>query len=157
MKHAESQDGMSGSPECGQVSVAVRRLGSSDDALVRSAVNRFDGNQTADPTEFLSDPRTMAFVAEEGGEVVGWLYSYELPRPDGRREVFLYSIDVAEQFQGQGHGRALVNALLCEARRKGYKEVWTLTDSDNLAAQGLYGNTGGATGHQQVMYQWDIS
>jgi ribosomal protein S18 acetylase RimI-like enzyme len=137
--------------------VIVRRLGPDDKVLVRSVLERFDGVHDADPDEFLRDPRTLAFVAEQGGEVLGWLYSYELPRPDGSREVLLYSIDVAEQSRRRGYGRKLIDALLSEAKLQGDTELWTLTDNDNSGAQGLYKNTGGGTGRKQIMYTWDIS
>lgn len=155
MRHDETGDEVVETSERKDMPVAVKRLGPGDEALVRSALSLFDSDIAAEPAEFVSDSRTLAFIAEKGGEIAGWLYGYELLRPDGNREALIYSIDVAEDYRGRGCGRALIAAFLAEARQKGCTEVWTLTDDDNTAAQSLYENTGGGTAQGQVMYTWE--
>ncbi len=135
--------------------MAVRLVGAEGEDLVRRVLHRFKGYETAEPGEFLRDPRTLLLVAEDADGVVGWLYAYELVRPDGHRAMLLYEIDVAVEARGRGHGRALVEALLARARARDHFEVWVLTDSDNDAAAALY-KAAGAKSSKQIMYTWDL-
>jgi ribosomal protein S18 acetylase RimI-like enzyme len=121
--------------------------------MVRSLVATLEEGETAEPETFLEDPRTLAFAAEEDGAVVGWLYAYELVRPDGRRAMLLYELEVIAATRKRGHGRALVEALLAEARARGHFKVWVLADPDNAAAEALYLATGGAKS-AQLMFSW---
>ncbi len=123
--------------------------------MVRSVLTRFKAYPTTDPEEFLADPRTLLFVADDGGTPVGWLYAYELVRPEGRRAMLLYELEVAPEARRRGHGRALLEALLTEARARGHLRVWVLTEPDNEAAAALYAATGGA-GSTRVMFTWAL-
>ena len=135
--------------------MTVRRAESGDDALVRSVLGRFRGCETAEPADFLDDPRTFLFVAEDDEGLVGWLYAFELVRPEGRRSMLLYEVEVFERAQARGHGRAMVDALLAEARARDHMKVWVLTDEDNDGAKALYTTTG-AEGVRQLMYTWEL-
>ena len=121
--------------------MTVRRLGPGDDGAA---------------AEFLADPACFLFVAEEAGERVGRLYGYELARPDGRRAMLLYDVEVDETARRRGHGRALVEALLAEATARGHFEMWVLTEPDNEAALGLYESTGAARDPDAAMLTWRL-
>lgn len=135
--------------------MAVRRAKRGDAALVRSVLSRFKGYDATEPAEFLDDPRTFLLVAEDDEGLVGWLYAYELLRPEGQRATLLYEVEVLERAQGRGHGRAMVEVLLAEARARGHMKMWVLTDEDNVAAKVLYEATG-AQNVSQLMYTWDL-
>ncbi len=76
--------------------MTVRRATQDDGALVRSVLDRFKDYEEVAPSEFLSDPRTFLFVAEENDDTVGWIYAYELVRPEGRSTMLLYEVDVTD-------------------------------------------------------------
>jgi ribosomal protein S18 acetylase RimI-like enzyme len=135
--------------------MVVRQLGRGDEAIVRPLLSRFKGYEATVPEEFLADPRTLLFVADDDGAVVGWLYAYELVRPEGRRAMLLYEVEVAGEARGRGHGRALVEALLVEARARDHFRVWVLADPDNEAAEALYTATGGDRS-EQAMFTWKL-
>lgn len=135
--------------------MAVRRATRTDGALVRSVLSRFKGSTADEPDGFLDDPRTFLFVAEDHQGIVGWLYAYELLRPEGRRATLLYELEVLEHARGYGHGRALVEALLDEARARGHMRMWVLTDDDNQAAKRLYAAMG-ANEISRLMYVWEL-
>jgi ribosomal protein S18 acetylase RimI-like enzyme len=135
--------------------MSVRRLGVQDADEAGALLARLEGHPAAAAQDFLTDPRTFVFVADEGGGAVGWLYGYELIRPEGRRAMLLYEIDVVPEARGRGHGRALVEALLVEAASRGHMEMWVLADEDNEAAAALYGSTG-AEPVSQVMFTWNL-
>lgn len=139
----------------GQPDRVIRRLGPDDEATVGRLFLRFKGHRPADATEFLRDPTMLLLVAEEDGEVAGWLYAYSLTRPDGRRAMFLYELEVGVDSRRRGLGRGLLEALLAEANHRGHLKMWVLTDLDNEAAKALYQSAGGE-GTQQMVYRWDL-
>lgn len=136
--------------------MAVRLLGRSDEGVVRLVLSHFKAYATSDPAEFLADPRTLLFVADDDDALVGWLYAYELVRPEGRRAMLVYEVEVDAEARGHGYGRALVEAVLAEARRRDHFEVWVLADPDNEAAQALYTATGGVRS-SQLMFTWELA
>ncbi len=108
--------------------------------LLRRAVTEFGA--AGDPTSYLDTDVAMAFVATEGGTVSGWCYGYQLPRPDGTSMAYLHSIDVAERHRRQGLGRALLDAFLTEATRRGAAKAFLTTGSTNTPARALYESAG---------------
>ena len=83
----------------------------------------------------------------------GWAYGYQLTRPDGRRALLLYDIDVAPESQRRGLGRVLFEAFVGEARSRGCFEVWLLADDDDQDAQQFYQALGGQRG-DQALFTW---
>ncbi len=122
---------------------------------MRSVLSRFKGYEASEPADFLDDPRTFLLVAEDDEGLVGWLYAYELLRPEGQRATLLYEVEVLERAQGRGHGRAMVEVLLAEARARGHMKMWVLTDEGKEAARALYEATG-AQNVSQLMYTWEL-
>jgi len=134
--------------------MTLRRATPDDVALVRSVLDRFKDYEEVAPSKFLSDPSTFLFVAKEDDEVVGWIYAYELVRPEGRSTMLIYEVDVADAAQRRGHGRALIEAVLSEARAQGHAAVWVLTDDGNNAARALYRATGAEDSGSQSLFTW---
>lgn len=54
----------------------------------------------------------------------------------------LRPIVVAPQARRMGIARLLLNALLEDARQRGFDRIFLFTEEDNLAAQAFYGSTG---------------
>lgn len=136
--------------------MVVRRVGAGDEGIVRDVLSRFKGHAHSEPEEFLADPRTLLFVALDDDRCVGWLYGYELIRPEGGMTMLIYEVEVAPDARGHGHGSSLIEALLAEARRRGHRRVWVLTDPDNEAAHAFYGSTG-AEWSTQSMFTWSLT
>ncbi len=134
----------------------VRLLGQGDVEFVARILARFKASPSSNPCEFLEDPRTFLFVVEDEDAVAGWLYAYELVRPDGRLASLLYEIEVVREAQGRGCGRALVEALLTEARSRGHFETWVLAEPGNEAAEALYSATAGQAA-PQIMFTWELA
>ena len=60
---------------------------------------------------------------------------------------YLNDLFVAPRNRGGGIGEKLIQAVIDEARGRGWKEVYWLTQNDNAVARGLYDKiTGGADG-----------
>lgn len=135
------------------MTVAVRRLSSFGEVL--AAV---PGAVAEAAEAFVADGRNVAYAAySDGGEPVGYARAVVLTRPDDvRPQVFLYDIGVRDEARRQGHGAALVRALLEECRALGASEMFVLTNRSNAAAMALYTSTGAVSdaGDDEVSLVW---
>ncbi len=136
--------------------MSVRRLGIADLPTANLIVSRFMGSSRLDSWDFLADPYTLLLVAEDGGKAVGWLYGYELPRPDGRRMMLIQRIEVDTAFRHRGHGRALVDAALKVARDRGHAEVVATANAGDPSARALFAVSGARQEQMRQMYRWSL-
>ena len=145
--------------------------------LVRPEEHEDAGAVTADAyREFVSSPeawngylrrladigaradRTLVLVAVEDGEVLGTVTVETGERVPGSRErppvdpdeVHVRMLGVRPDAQGRGVGRALMEAVLIEARRLGRTRVTLDTTDDMIAAQRLYESMGFVRGEDLV-------
>jgi len=94
--------------------------------------------------EFLADPRHRLVVALDHGVVVGFVSAVIYVHPDKPApEMWINEIGVAPTHQRQGIGKALMQAILEEAKKVNCSEAWVLTDRSNLPAMAMYKSTGG--------------
>ncbi|MDQ2693107.1 MAG: GNAT family N-acetyltransferase [Chloroflexota bacterium] len=94
--------------------------------------------------QFLADPRHRLVVALDDDLVVGFVSAVIYLHPDKPApELWINEVGVAPTHQGQGIGKALMKAMLDEARRAGCTEAWVLTERENAAAMSLYKAAGG--------------
>lgn len=92
------------------------------------------------PVEGLLDPAITFFSARRDGIVVGIGALKELDAKHGE----LKSMHTLEEERGKGIGRAIVDHLLAEARRRGYTRVSLETGSMDafVPARALYASVG---------------
>jgi len=76
-------------------------------------------------------------VAERDGGIVGTVSTHS---PDGR-SMHLFALEVGPEWRDQGVGRALVEQVLAEARRRGLRRVFLEVRVDNPARR-LYHRIG---------------
>ena len=127
---------------------AVRVLTTGDAALLsRVAEGVFDN--PVDPqrsAEFLRDPRLHMAVAIDSGLVVGFASGVDYIHPDKPAEMWINEVGVAPTHRQQGIGKAVLGALLSDAKRLGCRSAWVLTDKSNESAIALYTAIGGNAG-----------
>lgn len=97
----------------------------------------------------LSGSPHSAFVAVVGGEVVGFICNRIYRQ---RATGHVTNLAVASQFQGQGVGRALVEASLKHFRDKGLRYARIETLEQNEKARGFYPKLGFKEVGRQVFY-----
>ncbi len=136
--------------------MSVRRLGITDLPTAGAIISRFTRSRRQDPWDFLADPYTLLLVAEEGGGPVGWLYGYELLRPDGRRVMLIQQIEVDASVRRRGHGRALMAAALRLARERGHAEVVAPARPGDPAASALFARSGARQDQLRQIYRWSM-
>ena len=133
--------------------IMILRPGS-EAILDRIAPDVFDNALRSDlVAEFLRDERHHLVVAVDQDLVVGFVSGVHYVHPDKPAEMWINEVGVAPSHQGQGVGKAMMQALLRHAERLGCREAWVLTDRSNHAAMRLYASTGGHEAPQEsVMF-----
>lgn len=138
--------------------MVVRGLTRGDKQIAEDACRLFGFGGDIDARAFLSRAEALVLVAEREGAIAGWVYGHELIHPDGERTMLLYSLDVAEPYRRQGHGRALVEGFVESAKARGCTEVWVLTDGGNPPALRTYEAAGGHRDPTlQTMFSWKLA
>jgi ribosomal protein S18 acetylase RimI-like enzyme len=95
----------------------------------------------------VSDPGAFLLLAEDAGDVVGMALGTQGLADDGtgppvRGLCHVSMVFVAPAYWGRGIGGRLVDALLPEARSRGYDRAQLWTQSDNARARRLYEGRG---------------
>jgi ribosomal protein S18 acetylase RimI-like enzyme len=91
----------------------------------------------------LREPSYLMIAAlDDNDAVLGRIYANVLHRFEAT-DLLLYEVDVDEEHQRKGVGRAMIDFLSKLSAERGYREMWVLTDLDNEAGNALYKSAGG--------------
>ena len=135
--------------------VEVRVLGSADVASMRAMLAMF-GTAFGDVTTYtarqpddrylealLARDTFVAIAAFAGGEIVGGLAGYVLPKfEQARSELYIYDLAVAEAERRRGIATALIRALQQLASERGIWVAFVQADHGDDAAIALYTKLG---------------
>ena len=124
----------------------VKSLGPNDASVLNNvAEDVFDDAIVESSAQvFLTDPRHRLVVALDKDLVVGFVSAVIYVHPDKPApELWVNEIGVAPTHHRQGIGKALMQAILQEAKQSGCSEAWVLTDRTNLPAMAMYRSSGG--------------
>lgn len=138
-------------------SYSIRRLGAGDLAGFR-AMNALFAAAFEDPAGYASNPPSDAYAAEQlarrdtvlllaeaGGETIGALAGYVLPKfEQARSELYIYDIAVAAHRRRRGVATALIDALRTIAREIGAWVIYVQADTlpEDEPARALYDKLG---------------
>ncbi len=126
-----------------------------DHVILDRAVVQFRGIANVDHQPFLRDPGTVALVALDGDEIIGWAWGHAERHVCGYSQLMLYEIEVAGSVRRQGIGRALLAAFLNVGRRDGHAGVYLFTGESNGPAQALYRSLNGvASAENDTGFSW---
>jgi ribosomal protein S18 acetylase RimI-like enzyme len=125
--------------------VKIVLLKPGDEELLRRAEAAFNGKpiSRARAALLLREPTYVMVVALGGDDaVMGRVYGNVLHRYEAT-DLLLYEVDVAEEHQRKGAGRAMLDFLAGLCAERGYGEMWVLTEPGNAAGNALYKAAGG--------------
>ncbi|MDD5339442.1 MAG: GNAT family N-acetyltransferase [Dehalococcoidales bacterium] len=108
---------------------------------------------------FLANPLNYLLVAVEGERTLGYLFAYELQRPDRKQSMmFLYDITVLDEYRRKGVGTALIERLKTLCDNKHIMKMFVPTSRSNIAAVNLYQKTGAviSTDADAVTLTWQF-
>ena len=138
----------------------ITLLAQGDEELLRRAEGLFNSEPfpLSRCAMLLREPSYLMVVAQtDDGEVMGRVYGNVLHRYSAT-DLLLYEVDVLDAHQRKGVGRAMLEYLkrLCE--RRGYGEMWVLTELDNDAGNAVYRSAGGVLENSPAnMYVFSIA
>ena len=91
----------------------------------------------------LSNDSVIAIVAESGGQVVGGLVAYDLPKLEQQRsEIYIYDLAVAQDRRRQGIATALLAQVQQIATNSGAWVIYVQADHGDDPAIALYDRIG---------------
>ena len=107
--------------------------------------------------KFISDKNNYGFVAIYDNKIVGFATAYMFLKPDGRKVLYLDTIDVMSEYQGNGYGKKLIS-LACDFGKKiGCYKMFLITNKNNIAACKCYENAGGINKTKDdIVYSYDL-
>ena len=126
--------------------IEVKRLGPNDASVLSNVAEDVfdDAIVESSARAFLADPRHRLVVALDKDLVVGFVSAVIYVHPDKPApELWINEIGVAPTHHRQGVGKALMHAILQEAKQSGCSEAWVLTNRTNLPAMAMYKSAGG--------------
>jgi ribosomal protein S18 acetylase RimI-like enzyme len=151
------------SSQAGISDVTIRPFSAEDQPILARVAHRMHPGQTASPRDpaaldrffsdlgdgkFLTKPGAQAFVATMNGQSCGVISFY--PDRDyftDHSRAYVDNLAVAQEFEGKGVGRALLDYVERWARNHGYREVVLDVFASNQRAIAFYERQGYRADH----------
>ncbi len=105
--------------------------------------------------DFIADAGHELVFATMGDLVIGFASGTVLLHPDKPPALFVNEVGVAEDMRRQGIATNLCHHLFAIARTRGCQGIWLATETDNVAARGLYRRMDARETDDVVVYDWD--
>ena len=117
----------------------------------------FDRDATeAQLKKLLENDQHLILVAEEAGQVIGYAHAASYDCLYFPSLLNLLALAVTQDFQGQGHGRALMQALREEAKAAGYTGIRINSGISRSSAHEFYRSLGCSEKADQKRFYWEF-
>ena len=117
----------------------------------------FDRKATeAQLKRLLENDQHLILVAEEAGQVIGYAHAASYDCLYFPSLLNLLALAVTQDFQGQGHGRALMQALREEAKAAGYTGIRINSGISRSSAHEFYRSLGCSEKADQKRFYWEF-
>ena len=117
----------------------------------------FDRKATeAQLKRLLENDQHLILVAEEDGQVIGYAHAASYDCLYFPSLLNLLALAVTQDFQGQGHGRALMQALREEAKAAGYTGIRINSGISRSSAHEFYRSLGCSEKADQKRFYWEF-
>ncbi|KXT74331.1 Phosphinothricin N-acetyltransferase [Streptococcus gordonii] len=104
----------------------------------------------------LENDQHLILVAEEDGQVIGYAHAASYDCLYFPSLLNLLALAVAQDFQGQGHGRALMQALRDEGKAAGYTGIRINSGISRTSAHKFYRSLGCSEKADQKRFYWEF-
>ena len=104
----------------------------------------------------LENDQHLILVAEADGQVIGYAHAASYDCLYFPSLLNLLALAVAQDFQGQGHGRELMQALREEAKAAGYTGIRINSGISRSAAHEFYRSLGCSEKAEQKRFYWEF-
>lgn len=110
-----------------------------------------------DLKEYINNKNNIGFIAEIENKIIGFASTYILIKPDGRRVLYLDTIDIMKEYQNKGYGRGLVSYICDYAKKINCCKMYLITNKSNKAACICYEKAGGINNaNDEIVYVYDL-
>jgi ribosomal protein S18 acetylase RimI-like enzyme len=133
-------------PSARQAVSMISKVSAADLPRFERAIRKFMG--TDGGRVFAQTPGTLAFIASDDPEILGWCWGYHLVRPDASAMLYLHQLEVAVEHRRRGIGRQLLRAFMAAGLEAGAVKMFLTTGAANAAARSLYESMGGGLAEQ---------
>ena len=117
----------------------------------------FDRKATeAQLKRLLENDQHLILVVEEDGQVIGYAHAVSYDCLYFPSLLNLLALAVAQDFQGQGHGRALMQALREAGKAAGYTGIRINSGISRSAAHEFYRSLGCSEKADQKRFYWEF-
>lgn len=117
----------------------------------------FDKKATeAQLKRLLENELHLILAVEEDGQVIGYVHAASYDCLYFPSLLNLLALAVAQDFQGQGHGRALMQALREEAKAAGYTGIRINSGISRSSAHEFYRSLGCSEKADQKRFYWEF-
>ena len=106
--------------------------------------------------KLLENDQHLILVAEEDGQIIGYAHAASYDCLYFPSLLNLLALAVSQDFQGQGHGRALMQALREEAKAAGYTGIRINTGISRTSAHEFYRSLGCSEKADQKRFYWEF-
>ena len=110
-----------------------------------------------DLTKYINNENSYGFIAKLDNKIVGFATAYMLLKPDGRKVLYLDTIDVMPEYQGKGYGTELI-LYACEFGKSiNCYKMYLITNKSNISACKCYEKAGGINKTQdEIVYVYNL-
>ena len=110
-----------------------------------------------DLKKFISNKNNFGFIAKLDNKIVDFATAYMLLKPDGRKVLYLDTIDVMTEYQGKGYGNGLIS-FACEFGKSiNCYKMYLITNKSNISACRCYEKAGGINKAQdEIVYVYNL-
>ena len=110
-----------------------------------------------DLTKYINNENSYGFIAKLDNKIVGFATAYMLLKPDGRKVLYLDTIDVMPEYQGKGYGTELI-PYACEFGKSiNCYKMYLITNKSNISACKCYEKAGGINKAQdEIVYEYNL-
>ena len=104
---------------------------------------------------FLQNQKNHVVVASVNNTVIGGLTAYEIEMyKKETSEIFLFEIEVKEEYRQQGVGSLLIHKLKDICKQRSIQQIFVLTSRNNDSALKLYNSTGGVADNESILFNY---
>ena len=110
-----------------------------------------------DLTKFINNKNSYGFIAKLDNKIIGFATAYMLLKPDGRRVLYLDTVDVMLEYQGKGYGTELISFARDYAKTIDCYKMYLITNKSNVSACKCYEKAGGINKvDDEIVYVYNL-
>ena len=110
-----------------------------------------------DLIKFINNKNSYGFIAKLDNKIIGFATAYMILKPDGRRVLYLDTIDVMLEYQGKGYGIGLISFARDYAKTIDCYKMYLITNKSNVSACKCYEKAGGINkADDEIVYVYNL-